>query len=141
MAVNGRRTRQFKRLAAAALALAAGAIVAELVTGFFTGVGLDLRQVGAAMGDRLKPSLIETSSIRPPDRRPSDKADCERQKKSGLEGADAALSRADAEFEQCMAKARQSWVKRWSPEKYCEQAGRLKRAVEAGREAWRAWKC
>jgi len=128
-----------RRYGTPALVLAAGAMVAELVTGFFSGMGMDLRQVGSSVGGRLKPSIVE--SVTPPAERPSDKNSCDRQKKDGLEKAEMAVSKADAAFETCMGNARRSWVKRWAPEKYCENDARVRRALEAGREAWRGWKC
>ncbi len=136
-----KRASMLRRYGTPALVLAVGAIVAELVTGFFSGMGMDLRQVGSSVGGRLKPALGETSSIKPPAERPADKDSCDRQRKAGLESADLAVSKADAAFEACMSKASRSWVKRWAPEKYCENDARVRRAVEAGREAWHAWRC
>ena len=122
-----------------ALVLALGAISAELITGFFTGAGLDLRNIGVNLGNRINPTAIE--EIKMPTKHPGGKASCDQERSVELKKADSALSKADASIEKCLTDARKSWVKKWAPERYCENDARVKRALEAGREAWRTWKC
>jgi hypothetical protein len=128
-----------RRFAVAALLLVAGAVVAELVTGLFTGIGMDLRQVGVHVGTKLAPFQLEVKP--PPTNPPADKRRCDLEKGVGLKEADTAVTKAEAVLEKCMSDAKRSWVKRWAPQKYCDNEVRLKRAMDAGREAWRAWRC
>jgi hypothetical protein len=128
-----------RRFTVAALILVAGAAVAELVTGFFTGVGMDLRQVGVLVGNKIAPYQLEMKP--PPSNPPADKRRCDQEKGAGLKEADTAVNKAEVVLERCMSDAKRSWIKRWAPQKYCENEVRLKRAMDAGREAWRAWKC
>ena len=113
-----------------------GAILTEVVTGAFSGVGVDLRTLGAWMVQGFRTPAVQNPTIKEPPKQKGDAAAC-KQKDEIVRGAGAA----DAAFEKCLENAKRSLVKRWAPEKYCENEELVKRAYSAGREAWKAYRC
>jgi hypothetical protein len=128
------------------LGLMVAGLIAELATGFFSGVGLDVRQIGHKIGGTLKPVPIETGAIvRPPPKPAGDdketRAKCVRERLAQLSEENKGVRAAEAELNRCLADAKWSLFKMWNPEAHCEVYARVKMALEAGREVTKRFGC
>jgi hypothetical protein len=122
-----------RKAGAGMVVLAVGAILTEMVTGFATGIGFDIRGISEGLAKQLV--------AKPQDVLSEDKGKCVSARAKRLKELEDLSRGADAAFERCVDEAKASRIKRFAPETFCKEQARFKKGYAAGREAWLTYKC